>query len=54
VRTFVLALPPGDQERRTWQQATELMLAAVESGGVRAATDAVFFALFMQANVKLE
>ena len=54
-RAFVLALPPGDQERQAWQKAAALLIEAAENGGdVEAATDTVFAALFMQAAVKLE
>ena len=54
-RAFVLALPPAYQEYNAWQRAAALLIDAAENGGdVRAATDQVFAALFVQANVKLE
>ena len=53
-RDFVLRLPPAYQEYNAWQRAAALLIDAAENGDVRAATDAVFAALFVQANVKLE
>src|SRR5262249_10225050 len=54
-RAFVLALPAADQEHNAWQRAAALLIEAAENGGdVRAATDQVFAAAFMQAMVKLE
>ena len=53
-RALVLALPAGDQERNAWQRAAELLIEAAENGGdIEAATEAMFFALFVQANVRL-
>lgn len=30
-RAFVLMLPPGDQERQSWQKAAELLIEAAEN-----------------------
>ena len=52
---FVLALPPGDQERNAWQRAAARLIDAAEHGGdIEAATHQVFAALFVQAMVQLE
>ena len=32
-RAFVLALPPGDQERNAWQNATRLLIEAADQIG---------------------
>ena len=54
-RDFVLRLPPAYQEHNAWQRAAALLIDAAENGGdIRAATDAVFAALFVQAKVQLE
>ena len=54
-RDFVLALPPGYQERNAWQRAAALLIEAAEHGGdVGAATEQVVLALFLQARLRLE
>ena len=54
-RALILGLPAADQERQAWMKATELLMEAAASGGnIQAATDAIFFALFLQANLRLE
>jgi hypothetical protein len=52
VRRFMLAMPEGDQLRRSWQHAAALLLAAADTGDdtdIAAATRQVELALFLQA-----
>jgi hypothetical protein len=54
-RAFVLALPPGDQERNAWQRAAALLIEAAETGDdVRTATEQVRLALSLQAMLRLQ
>jgi hypothetical protein len=46
---FILAMPEGFKERISWQRATErLMEAALHEGDIRAATEAIERAGFVQ------
>jgi hypothetical protein len=53
-RDFMLDQPNGIQERRSWQKAAELLLAAAENGAdVEAVTKQIELALFLEARVVL-
>ena len=54
-RAHILKLSRGEQERQTWAKATELLIDAAENDGdIPAATNAINFALFLSANLRLE
>jgi hypothetical protein len=49
-RAFILSEPAYIQDRRAWQHAAELMIAAVENGtGLEEATKQIELALFLEA-----
>jgi hypothetical protein len=49
-RSFILREPAHIQERKSWQRAAELMMAAAESGhGTEDATKQIELALFLEA-----
>jgi hypothetical protein len=48
-RSFILREPAYMQERRAWQRAAELMMAAAESGRTEDATKQIELALFLEA-----
>jgi ABC-type taurine transport system ATPase subunit len=55
VRAFILDQPEHAQDRRAWQRATKLLMAAAETGaGIEAATRQVELALFVEGRLVLQ
>ena len=55
VRALILAMPAGYQDRQAWAKAAALLLDTAENGGdIQVVTNATGFALFLEANVRLE